>query len=100
VKAANLGIRKIRQVSTDNRYGQYVIQDPTSSFREPLTFREIPLTAPQSFLGLLALGKIDHKRYAPLAFLVECSRAEQHRHPAAILAEKLPSQTAAGSRTA
>ena len=56
---------------------------------ELLAFRKESFAAPQSFLSLFALGKIDDKRHAPLAFLVERSRAEQHRHPAAILAEIL-----------
>src|SRR5439155_19496092 len=62
---------------------------PTARMAELLAFRKESFAAPQSFLSLFALGKIDDKRHAPLAFLVERSRAEQHRHPAAILAEIL-----------
>src|SRR5882724_2623561 len=58
------------------------VEGPTTHMRQALSFREIEL-------GLFALGKIDDKRHAPLAFHVERSRADQHRHPAAILAEKL-----------
>src|SRR4030095_14072929 len=62
---------------------------PTPRLAEFLRICQIRFAAPQSFLSLLALGKINDKRYAPLAFLVQRSRAEQHRHPAAILAEIL-----------
>src|SRR4029077_5927361 len=62
---------------------------PTPRMAELLALRKESFAAPQSFLSLLALGKIDDKRYALLAFLVERGRAEQHRHPAAIPAEIL-----------
>ncbi len=65
------------------------VKRPAAGVRQTLTFGQIRLTTPQSFLGALALSQIEHESDALGLVFVEAHGTEQDGHAGAVFAEVL-----------